>query len=432
MINALDVYLYGEHVATITRRARALRLAYLPEYIHAPRSVPISVEIPVTPASPSSVTIERFLENLLPDRADVRARWASDAGLSSDSAFDLLGVYGADVAGALEFTPAGASRRTAAQLAPISDSQIGARIRQIREDDSNWLSNRPQTHAFSLGGAQGKFALARHNDQWWEAAGTHPSTHIIKPGVRSHPDSDVTEHIVMRLAREIGIETAHTEIQFFDGEHALVVERFDRHRDGDQLLRIHQEDLAQATGTSTLQKYESKGGPGYRQLFALFDRVLEPKFARDAKRRFAELLVFSWVIGHGDGHAKNSSLTHLPGGSFLSPFYDLNSSLPFQLPESVRQGDYRLFDKIELSFNVDGGYMVGEQGRTRFASLEKDAELEPGYLADFLVDRVAIPLQPKLNAVIRELPGELAHLPVVKNFPFATYAQLQRVNALLA
>src|SRR5690606_22100970 len=112
-----------------------------------------------------------------------------------------------------------------------------------------------------------------------------------------------TEHITLQVARQFGLNVARTELGLFEGEHVLIVERFDRLRDGDRYIRIHQEDLAQATGVSSLNKYERDGGPDYRDIFVVFDRDLGPGDARIAKQRFAVCLVFSWMLGHNDGHA---------------------------------------------------------------------------------------------------------------------------------
>src|SRR5690606_6428147 len=130
----------------------------------------------------------------------------------------------------------------------------------------------------------------------------------------------------------------------------------------DGYVRLHQEDLAQATGTSCLNKYEWDAGPSYRDVFIVFDRDLAPTAARAAKQRFAECLVFSWIVGHNDGHSKNFSLTHASDGSYLSPFYDLNSALPFELEATVRAKDYRAFDGVKLAFAVDGATTIGELG----------------------------------------------------------------------
>jgi serine/threonine-protein kinase HipA len=85
MIRTLDVYLYDAHVATITRRGENLQLRYLPEYVESDSAVPISVTLPVVTTPFGNDDTKRFLDNLLPDRADVRSRWAREAKLTSDS-----------------------------------------------------------------------------------------------------------------------------------------------------------------------------------------------------------------------------------------------------------------------------------------------------------------------------------------------------------
>lgn len=165
MIRALEVYLYEVLIATITRRGENLQLRYLPEYVNVDNPVPISVTLPVVTTPFGHDDTKRFLDNLLPDRADVRSRWARAAKLSSDSTFDLLTVYGADVAGALEFYPCGTPPRQEKNLTPLTAKEIGDRIRQIRRDDSDWLQHRAVDEGFSLGGAHGKFALSLRDEQ---------------------------------------------------------------------------------------------------------------------------------------------------------------------------------------------------------------------------------------------------------------------------
>lgn len=426
MIRALDVYLYEVHVATIARRGENLQLRYLPEYVDSDAPVPISVTLPVVTTPFGNDDTKRFLDNLLPDRADVRSRWARGAKLSSDSTFDLLSVYGADVAGALEFYPAGISPRQDENQTPLSENEIGDRIRQIRRDDSDWLQHRAVEEGFSLGGAQGKFALALRDGQWFEPSGRQPSTHIFKPGIQPLPGSDVTEHITLQVARLLGIEAAASVIAEFDGEHVLVVERFDRFDDDGTIGRLHQEDLAQATGTSHVQKYESDGGPGYRDIFAVFDRNLGVADAKSAKERFAKLHVFSWIIGHNDGHSKNFSLTHVPGRSVLAPFYDLNSSLAFKQREQVLAHDPAVFNTVELAFAVDGANTLGTFTADSVRCLEADAGLVEGHLRKFALEIAGV-LQPTVAAVTALLPDRLKALSAVTLYPHATYTQTRRV-----
>ena len=430
MVSALDVYLYGRQVATMVRRGDNVQLRYLPDYVESEQPVPISVQLPVVSGVAPVETTKRFLENLLPDRPDVKTRWAREARLTSDSAFDLLSVYGADVAGALEFYPAGATPRTEAGFSIVTDEMVAARVRQIRADDSDWLERRPVEEGFSLGGAQGKFALAQRDGQWFEPTGQHPSTHIFKPGVHTLDASDVTEHITLQVARKLGLIVADSEVGVFEGEHVLIVKRFDRVLVDGRYTRLHQEDLAQATGTSYLNKYERDAGPSYQDIFAVFDRDLNPTAAKVAKQRFVECLVFSWIVGHNDGHSKNYSLTHAPGASYLSPFYDLNSALPFELPNVVRAKDYTAFDAVKLAFAVDGASTIGEVGPDNLRTLERDAKIARGHLDDFAL-HIATNIQTVLNDAIRALPKPLRELPAIQLYPYAIYAQTLRVRDLL-
>ncbi|WP_309621090.1 HipA domain-containing protein, partial [Salinibacterium sp.] len=161
----------------------------------------------------------------------------------------------------------------------------------------------------------------------------------------------------------------------------------------------------------------------------LFDRELDPANARAAKLRLAECFVFSWVVGHNDGHTKNYSLSHLPGATILSPFYDLNSSLPFELPSTVRASDYRAFDGVKLAFSIDGSATIGSIGPASIRVLERDAQLPEGHLAEFTLT-VAASLQPVVADVIGHLPDQLQQIEAVKLYPFATYAQTLRVRDL--
>ncbi|MGO1506766.1 MAG: HipA domain-containing protein [Microbacteriaceae bacterium] len=426
MNRTLNVYLYDAPVATITRRGENLQLRYLPEYVESDSPVRISVTLPVVTTPFGNDETKRYLDNLMPDRADVRSRWAREAKLTSDSTFDLLSVYGADVAGALEFYPAGASPRQEENLTPLTEKEIGDRIRQIRRDDSDWLQHRAVEEGFSLGGAQGKFALTLRDDQWFEPTGRQPSTHIFKPGIQPLPGSDVTEHITLQVARLLGINAAASVIAEFDGEHVLIVERFDRFDNNGAIGRLHQEDLAQATGTSHVQKYESDGGPGYRDIFTVFDRNLSAADAKTAKERFAKLHVFSWIIGHNDGHSKNCSLTHVPGRSVLAPFYDLNSSLPFKPREQVLTHDPAVFDNVELAFAVAGTNTLGTFNADSIQRLEADAGLIEGHLREFAL-QITEGLQLAVAVVTERIPDRLNELPAVTLYPHATYTQTRRV-----
>ena len=70
-------------------------------------------------------------------------------------------------------------------------------------------------------------------------------------------------------------------------------------------MRLPQEDMCQATGTSPAQKYESDGGPGIDAIMKLLDSSIARE--RDRFTFFMAQLLF-WMLAAVDGHAKNFSL----------------------------------------------------------------------------------------------------------------------------
>ena len=166
-------------------------------------------------------------------------------------------------------------------------------------------------------------------------------------------------------------------------------------------------------------------------IFIVFDRNLSAADAMTAKERFAKLHVFSWIIGHNDGHSKNYSLTHVPGRSVLAPFYDLNSSLPFTQREQVLPHDPAVFDNVELAIAVDGANTLGTFNADSIRRLEADAGLAEGHLREFAL-QIAAGLQPAVAVVLESLPDRLKELPAVALYPHATYTQTPRaVDALI-
>ena len=172
-------------------------------------------------------------------------------------------------------------------------------------------SPRTKGARLSLAGAQEKFALSRDEaGRWHFPMDGYPSSHIVKPEGARFPGIAGNEHTCMELARRSGLEAAETEVGTFGEHEALVVRRFDR-KDGG--AKLHQEDFCQALGR--MEKYQQDpDGPSLKALFtegpvggwALWDQIL-----------------FAWLIGDEDKHAKNVSVLYPEDGSVrLSPVYD--------------------------------------------------------------------------------------------------------------
>lgn len=73
-----------------------------------------------------------------------------------------------------------------------------------------------------------------------EPYGAVPTTHIIKPAVTGFDEHDLNEHLCPRAARALGLDTVSSSVMAFDGERAIVVERYDRiSRPDGVLVRVH-------------------------------------------------------------------------------------------------------------------------------------------------------------------------------------------------
>lgn len=377
---SLDVYLYGAHVGDLELLSpQQYRLTYRSEWLDDDARMPLSLSLPLSAAPITGPKLASFLDNLLPDNADVRERWALQAGLATAEPFELLRVYGTDVAGAIQFAEPGTDPNQNGTAEPISDSEIAARIRAIRDDDTSWQDTERHTGYFSLGGAQGKFSLGNVGDGWYEPTGSHPTTHIMKPRVRGQRDGELIEYLTMTLAAATGIPTAAVQLGQFDGEHTLVVERFDRVHFADRtrgIVRLHQEDLAQATGVTRLQKYEYRGGPTYRGVLRLLDEYVPDEAKIASKQAFVQALVFSWMALNTDAHAKNYSVFIRPDGIALTPLYDVSSFIPYagRIENNTKQMAAAFLD-TKLSMRIAADYQAGEQSWFEWEAVAREAGL---------------------------------------------------------
>lgn len=154
----------------------------------------------------------------------------------------------------------------------------------------------------------------------------------------------------MSLARALGMPVARSEVRRFEGEAAIVVERYDRLAADGAIRRLHQEDICQALGVHPARKYQKDDGPGPKEIIGLLrSHVLPlrtaainttPINSTNAEKSaqilgedidtFLDALIFNWLIAGTDAHAKNYSV--LIGGwglVRLAPLYDIASILPY-------------------------------------------------------------------------------------------------------
>ena len=274
----------------------------------------------------------------------------------------------------------------------LSDDDIARRLRELREDSTTWLG-REFTGQFSLAGAQAKTALVKQDGRWGEPAGATPTTHILKPAVSGLDDHDLNEHLCSDAARRAGLLAVRTSVARFREESAVVVERYDRVGEGSAFLRVHQEDLCQAMSIPPSGKYQNEGGPSPSRVANLLRGAMSPRAADDAVRRFADALIWNWLIAGTDGHAKNYSLLLAGDRVRLAPLYDIASALPYGPHER----------KLRLAMSIGGDYRVSPV-HNRWPAAAKELGLE----ATYVVDRVR-----ELAMVLPDAFADAANAPDV-------------------
>lgn len=415
MARQLNVELYGAEIGVVVQDDFGrLSFTYSDDYGSDASRPPLSLSMPTSRARFRGKTIAPFMWGLLPDRGEVRLRWAETFGVSAENPFALLSHMGRDCAGAARFIPLGAEPQPPVEHR-LSEDDIGSRLRELRSEASAWavLGER-----WSLPGAQSKFTLAQSQDgQWAETRGFQPSTHIIKPGIGEYRDQALVEHLSMSAARSIGLRAAKTEYREFAGEPALVVTRFDRMRARDgSIVRVHQEDMCQALAVYPRKKYEASGGPSAADIA----RMLSDN-ATDGGAdvwEFAQALVFNYLIGAPDAHAKNYSIMHAPGLTRLTPLYDVASALPY---DAV--GDSEI-DQAAMS--IGGRRVFGSVHGRHWDRLAKQLGVDAGRLRDEILRQAgAIPAvfeQELVAAGAKELGARL--MPRLHHLCDATVTQL--------
>jgi len=411
MTDTLLVVMEGSIVGTVVRlKGGRLRFDYADHDRDMAGATPLSLSMPTQIRSHPDSAITPWLWGLLPDNDLVLARWGREFHVSASTPFSLLSTpIGEDCAGAVQFALPDQVDRVLARSGNVTwltEDDVAERLRELRRDSTAWLGT-SVTGQFSLAGAQAKTALLFQDGRWGVPAGSTPTTHILKPAVAGFDDHDLNEHLCLDAARRAGLLAVRTRVTRFGDESAVVVDRYDRQERNSEILRVHQEDLCQALGVAPSAKYQNEGGPGPADIAKLLRDVMPPRIADDAVRRFADALIWNWLIAGTDAHAKNYSLLLSQDQVRLAPLYDVASALPYGTHEK----------KLRLAMKIGGDYGVFPArntwpGASRDLGLDADVllarVLELGALApDAFADAAS---QPDIVALERPMPGRLVDL----------------------
>lgn len=345
MAHALDLWMNGLYVGQWSGQTSGnSRLRYDPAWVESPSGRLLSLSLPmVAPYVIQGPVVGAWFDNLLPDSDIIRGRLARRYRTRATDAAALLAAVGRDCVGALQILPAGEAPPAAVGITGhrLTEAAVARRLRAVPATSPfGTLTSTPEDDLrLSIAGAQEKTALLSHDGSWWVPTGSTPTTHIFKlplgeitvRGADMQTSVD-NEWICLRFCEVLGLPTARATIERFtdavDAQRVLVVERFDRvwADTGDQLYRLPQEDLCQATGTPAEKKYEGEGGPTVERLIDLLRGSAAPE--ADITTFVLAQLTF-WLLAAIDGHAKNYSLRLDAGGAYrLTPLYDVLSAWP--------------------------------------------------------------------------------------------------------
>lgn len=323
---ALDVYHHEERVGVLERHGGSrLRFSYDLDWLVS-ADAPLSFSLPLREEPYTDSDCRPFFAGLLPEGESLKAI-ARSFGISAENPFSVLREIGGECAGAVSLIEPGAVPPFVSAPEPrwLSDGQLASLLEALSSHRLAAYEDGADGVRVALAGTRDKLGVLLKDGRIGITRGRPPSTHIVKVPPPQLPGLVANEAYCMSLAREVGLSVATVEPLRADDREALLVERYDRFREGSRVRRLHQEDFCQATGRGPEAKYESEGGPGVAECGALIHAHAAGPGA--ALLRFLDALLFNVVIGNADAHSKNYSLLlEGSGGPELAPLYDLIST----------------------------------------------------------------------------------------------------------
>ncbi|MBW2736542.1 MAG: HipA domain-containing protein [Deltaproteobacteria bacterium] len=366
MSDVLMVWIEGDQVARLWVDQSDWSFAYQQSWLESAKVYAISPHLPLTSCTHvddgEKRTVRWFFDNLLPE-GGVREALAAHARLDASNSFALLHRFGEESAGALTLLPEGQRFSSIGSYEPLTRDAL----RQLVLDLPHvpLLAAGGRAH-MSLAGAQHKLGLHRNNEGFClpnQAA----SSLVVKPDNAQpllFPCCPANEYFCMTLAQMVGLSVPQSELLHLP-EPLFCVQRYDRCVGGGKVTRLHQIDLCQLLNIWAGYKYEEDGGPSLRQAYGALNQTRQPAVSRNQWLRW---LIFNYVIGNSDAHAKNISFLVSSAGISLAPAYDLLSVavygddydyMAMTIAEEVRYGwiSEDQWAAMAAAFNISAGFI---------------------------------------------------------------------------
>ncbi|MDF1814622.1 MAG: type II toxin-antitoxin system HipA family toxin [Verrucomicrobiales bacterium] len=392
MIEQLHAIADGKAVGILSwnRNSNQFRFVYDDEWIDSPNGYPLSLSMPMAGRQYSHKVVSAFIEGLLPDNSIVLDEWAKRFNVSAKNPFRLLAHVGEECAGAIQFVTPDRLREFSGEsrggIDWLDSGDLAHRIDLLMKNHGATRLGETEGQ-FSLAGAQPKIALFydRKQDRWGIPSGLMPTTHILKPSGSDLNGHAENEHFCLKLAEKLGFPTAKSDVKTLGGRSVIVVERYDRIETAEGVRRIHQEDMCQSLACDPGLKYQREGGPSPEQIIKhILGNSSSP--VKD-QERFIDALIFNFLIGGTDAHAKNYSFLIAAGGQVrLAPLYDIASVFPYKHLYNER--------KTRLAMKIGGKYKFSEIGEAAWRKAASEWQIN----------------EKKLFSKIQEISGRIVNL----------------------
>lgn len=406
--NQLGVYLNALPLGELGYKTKStLTFRYKSEWLERANNFPISRSLPLREDPYEGQEVYAYFDNLLPDGISIRQRIAARMHAKSDQVFDLLSVVGRDCVGALQFVRAEDSPPVLSKAfgTEINESQIAEKLRNLRAIPL--AASEEEDFRLSIAGAQDKTALLNLKGKWRIPRDATPTTHIFKPQIgelnpgMSFADSVENEWLCAKIVGQFGIPVTKCEISQFEDIKVLVVERFDRQWVDQRLIRIPQEDICQAMGVATFEKYESDGGPG---IVKIMDLLNESQERENDRRNFLKTQVIFFLLAAIDGHAKNFSIRWGPAGFKMTPLYDILSAQPM-----IDRKHFQIQKlKMAMALGSNRHFKIVELQRRHFLQTAKACRFDIDEMQT-VIDETLAQLPAVITAVQGKLPKKFPH-----------------------
>lgn len=265
-------------------------------------------------------SVKTFFANLLPEGAALE-EILSAIHMRDASPFEIIGQLGEELPGVLSVRAEGNVPSGLQHYSLLTKETLSQRIKD-RDQQKPLLTSNDQS-SMSLPGAQDKLGLRYdgRRDRLYDSVASTPTTHIAKPDTRlvKFQPSAINEYLCMRLAAAIKLLVPPVHLIQVP-ETVYIVQRYDRIVSGDTVQCLHQVDGCQLLGLSQDWKYERQGLVSLKRLVEALRGLQLP--AKDLLS-FQRWVMFNYLIGNSDAHAKNISVLIDETGYALAPFYDL-------------------------------------------------------------------------------------------------------------